>query len=261
MIRRLVAAQFHRRMKAGRTSPLLCGCEDNAERHVGDYVVKLRGCVERGENGMLNELFASRLASHFGILVPEPAVVEISPSFAELVSQRQPYFAGRIRNSIGLNFGSKLLTGVNTWPVGKAIPESMWQSAIHAFAFDALIQNPDRRFNNPNLFSSGDDIFLYDHEAAFSFLLAIGPPGTPWVLDREIYLDTHVFFHRLRGKTIDLGDFAARLRSLTDDVLGKITADIPESWRGNDLPTIVDHLRGLREHADDFIEALRRRLA
>jgi hypothetical protein len=47
MIQSLVATQFHRTMQSGRTSPILCGCEDHSERHIGDYVVKLKGCVER----------------------------------------------------------------------------------------------------------------------------------------------------------------------------------------------------------------------
>lgn len=55
----------------------------------------------------------------------------------------------------------------------KAIPDAMRQAAVTIFAFDALVQNPDRRFNNQNLLTRGDDIFVFDHEVAFSFLLDI----------------------------------------------------------------------------------------
>ena len=48
--------------------------------------------------------------------------------------------------SLGLNFGSAIQTGVMTWPVDKWVPESMWPAAVDIFAFDALIQNPDRRY-------------------------------------------------------------------------------------------------------------------
>jgi HipA-like protein len=260
MVRRLIAAQFHKRMEAGRTFPLLCSCEDAAERHVGDYVVKLRGYAEGGTGSMLNELFASLLATHFDILVPEPAVVEISPSFAELVSWRHPEFADRVRNSVGLNFGCKLLKGGITWPVDKTIPEAMRQAAVNTFAFDALIQNPDRRFNNPNLLVNGDNVFLYDHESAFSFVFAIAPSKAPWELAGEAYLDAHVFFRGLKGKAVDLGAFSAGLKSLTEDLLDTIAADIPESWGGNALLAIKTHLVQLHEHSDDFLEALMRRL-
>jgi hypothetical protein len=264
MIQSLVATQSHRLMLSGRTSPILCGCEDHSERHVGDFVVKLKGCVERGEQGMLSELFASRMASHFGILVPEPVLVEISPGFSDLVAQRHPSILDGVRNSVGLNFGSKLLVGVATWPVDKVIPESMHQSALNVFAFDALIQNPDRRFDNPNLLVSGDDVYVYDHESAFSFLLAIAPSRAPWTLENEVYLDRHAFFRGLKGQphdTMDTSDFISRLKSLTDDTLRQITADIPERWMGNGSAGIENHLRKLRAHADDFAVELNRRLA
>jgi hypothetical protein len=266
MTRRLVAAQFHRLMETGRTSPLLCGCEDSAERHIGDYVVKLRGSVERRESGMLSEIVCSQIAAHFGILVPEPSIVEINRSFAELVAAqlvalRRPEVAKGILGSIGLNFGSQLLTGVGTWPVDKQIPEAMLDSAVDLFAFDALVQNPDRSYDNPNVFTRGDAMFAYDHEVAFSFLLDIRPSPTPWLLDREAYLDRHVFFARLKGKQIDLANFAKRLWLLTDDLLAAMRASVPESWANPDWLKVEAHLRAMREHADEFVESVRRRLA
>jgi hypothetical protein len=140
----------------------------------------------------------------------------------------------------------------------------MRQAAMNVFAFDALIQNPDRRFDNPNLLVSGDDVYVYDHESGFSFLLAIAPNRTPWTLDVEDYLDTHVFFRGLKGRphdTMGAADFVSRLKSLTDDTLRRITSDIPERWRENGSTEIESHLRELRAHADDFGFALDRRLA
>jgi hypothetical protein len=119
----------------------------------GEYVVKLRGAI--GESGLLSELFASRLAGHFGLACPESAVITIDQGLVELVANTQPSHAARIRGSVGLNFGTKVLTGATIWPVDKAIPEAMWQAAVDIFAFDALVQNPDRSFNNPNLLTRG----------------------------------------------------------------------------------------------------------
>jgi hypothetical protein len=117
---------------------------------VDDYVVKLRGGLDRGETGLLCELVASGLASHFGIAVPEPALVSLDVDFAELVAAAEPQHADRLRNSTGLNFGSRQLSDVSGWPVDKWIPEAMWQAAVNIFAFDVLIQNPDRRYGNQN---------------------------------------------------------------------------------------------------------------
>ena len=103
-------------MGSGRTSPALCGCEDDQGNHAGDYVVKLLGGVERGEEGMHCELLASGLAAHFGIGAPEPALVWIEAPFAELIAGSPPSRAARIRSSVGLNFGTRQLNDVTTWP-------------------------------------------------------------------------------------------------------------------------------------------------
>jgi hypothetical protein len=77
-------------MKTGRTSPALCGCEDVHGESVGDYVVKLRGGIDSGPTGLVCELFASLLATHFEIATPEPAVVEIDLEFAAVVADVEP---------------------------------------------------------------------------------------------------------------------------------------------------------------------------
>lgn len=225
---------------------------------VGEYVVKLRGAI--GVSGSLNELFAAMLAGHFGLAMPEPALIAIDPPLAELVAGAQPSQATLIRGSIGLNIGTKALSGVSTWPVDKSIPDAMWQSAADIFAFDALIQNPDRRFNNPNLFARGDNLLIFDHETAFSFLLALSPPRTPWKLDDQQYLIHHVFYRRLRSKPIDLTRFTASLGGLSDALIAGIVADVPPEWNNDNLPKIVRHLCSVRDNAGEFAEAVRRML-
>jgi hypothetical protein len=263
MIQTVQAVQFHRFMGTGRTTPVLCGCEVDEGVAAGDYVVKLRGGIDRGSNGLASELIASRLAGYFGIPVPQPALVLLDPAFVELVSLSQPEDrARRMRSSIGLNFGTRQLSDVTTWPVDRAIPDAMWETAVKTFAFDALIQNPDRRFNpNPNLFSRGDEIILFDHELAFSFLEDIFPSETPWRLDRCNFLSDHVFFRRLKGKEIDLLAFTDALSALSERVLPAILAEVPGEWNNGNLPKIDGHLRAVAGQAAAFAEEIRRRLA
>ncbi len=256
---RLTAVQFERFMDSGRTAPALCGCEDQADRLVGEYVVKLRGSIQ--DAGLLKELLASRLARHFGIATPEPAVVTIESALAELVAGSEPDHAVRIRGSVGLNFGTRALRGVSTWPVDKTIPEAMWQQAVDIFAFDALIQNPDRRYQNPNLFARGDTLVVFDHETAFSFLLDIFPSPSPWKLSDQRYLIDHVFYRRLKTMPIDLSRFEAGLRGLSDGLLGKIVVDVPAEWNNNGVAQIDRHLRTMRDHAGEFADEIRRFLA
>lgn len=266
MVPRLIAAQLHKFTNTGRTSPAVIGCEDEMGNRVGDVVVKLRGGLENGVTSLLCELLASRLASYFGLFVPDPALVVIDSDFAELVASHEvggpePKRAERIRNSIGLNFGSRLLIDISPWPVDKAIPEAMWQGATEVFAFDGLVQNPDRRFDNQNLVTRGNDIFLFDHELAFSFLLDILESATPWRLDGQRYLGDHVFYRRLRGKPIDLDGFTAGLAALPGPALDGILAEVPAEWNNENLAKIERHLRTVSAHAAEFADEVKRRLA
>jgi hypothetical protein len=261
MLPKLSATRFIKRMTAGRTCPILCGCVDQNDQAVGEYVVKLLGNRDGRASGALFEFVGSRLARHFGILVPEPAAVDIDPSFAEAIIELKPELSDPVRASVGFNFGSKVISPMTTWLVGRSIPEAMWRDAVNIFAFDALIQNPDRRVDNPNLFTKGDEIYIYDHETSFSFLYALAPSATPWVVEGEAYLDRHVFYARLKSKEIDLSDFLERLNALTVGIFTTIRAELPEEWMDVKLQQIEAHLLGVRDHSNEFIEGVRRRLA
>ncbi len=259
MVPIVTATQFQRFMSSGRTEPAIFGCEDEAGAWAGEFVVKLRGGLETGESGLLRELMATKLASYFGLASPEPALVHLEQAVAELVTKVEPSHAARLRASVGLNFGTKVVLGFSTWPVDKFIPDTMWQTAINIFTFDALIQNPDRKYGpSPNLFTKGDRILIFDHETAFSFLLDVLPSPTPWRLDNQRYLLDHVFYRRLKSKPIDMSGFTASLVGLSDAVLAAITTDVPAEWNNDSLLKINRHLRTLREHAAEFAQEVQR---
>ena len=165
-----------------------------------------------------------------------------------------------VRGSIGLNFGSQFLVNLTTWPVDKTVSGPLQLAAMKIYAFDALIQNPDRRFANPNLGSRGEDIFIFDHESAFSFLIGIFPSRTPWKLGMERYLDEHVFARVLKNVAFP-ADFLRRLIDLSEAVTRYFSEQIPTEWRSDDLPKIETHLVLMREHAAEFAEEVTRRLA
>ena len=261
MLSVVTATEFIKIMKSGRTAPILCRCAHENGKSAGEFVVKLRQSIG-GTRGLLQEFLGSRLASHFGILVPEAVAVNIDLEFAEALEEQDRNLAASAKASIGLNFGSTMINpAATTWLVERTIPDAMWRDAVNIFAFDALIQNPDRRSANPNLFTQGDSIYVYDHETSFSFLLAVVRSAEPWNLEREEYLTQHVFYRRLKSKEIDLDDFEARLQALTGDVLAQVREEIPDEWMHADLEQIEAHLSAVRDHHEQFREQLRRRLA
>jgi len=263
VIDQVTATTFHGFMDSGRTSPAKFSCEGNESVGANDYVVKLRGGLELGERGLLFEIYASMLGSYFGLSCPRPAIVLIEEDLAAGVLEGLSGDERRaqiIRHSIGLNFGTLLLVNLPGWPVDKPVPGPMQAKAIKVFAFDALIQNPDRTFSNPNLGSRNDDLFLFDHESAFSFLLAIFPSRTPWRLATEDYLDRHVFARALKQVPFP-ADFLHLLGGLSEEVTTCFSKEIPSVWKSDDLPRIESHLALLREHAAEFAEEVTRRLA
>jgi hypothetical protein len=261
MLLRLTATQFVRVMTSGRTNPILCGCSNSAGNPAGEFIVKLLGQPKDGNCGALFELVASRIAQYFDILVPEAAAIEVTTDFAEIVAEVQPQLAATLRAAVGLNFGSRVINPMTTWLVGRSIPEAMIADAVKVFAFDALIQNPDRRADNPNLFTQGDDIYAYDHEMSFSFLFALAVSHQSWNLEDQNYLKQHVFHSRLKSRELDFTNFRDRLNALTEIVLARIKAEVPKEWTHENLERIEAHLNEIREHTDEFVEQVRRRLA
>lgn len=256
MVKFLTAVQFTRFMTSGATSPALFNCEDEYCQAAGDYVLKLRGFIQR--TGSLRELLGTKLAAHFELPVPEPAIITLEQPLADLITLSDPSKAHIINGSVGLNFGSKEAIGHSVWPVDRSIPAPLWETARNIFAFDALVQNADRSFANPNLFVCGDDVLIFDHEKAFSFLLDVLPSPAPWLMNRQQYLTNHVFYRQLKSQDIDLKDFTRKLTGLTDATLDQMIAESPAEWNNEDAQKIAQHLRAVRNHAEEFTEDIRR---
>ena len=256
MIQRLAATQFHRFMGSGRTQPALCGCEGGGGQQ-GEFVVKLRGCMEHGAAGLAFELIASQLAAHFGIATPAPAIIALDEPMARLMAR----LAARpncVLSSVGDNFGSGEIRGASTMPVDGSV--SMLDAAARIVAFDALIQNPDRRYNNPNLLLRGHEIFAVDHELAFSFVFAIAPPQEPWKLGAPYPFEQHPLFRAVKGKSIDLQGFRSALAGLSPQIVAAMLSTLPQEWENQHMAPIARYLAGMSAHAKEFTDGICRRL-
>jgi len=249
-------------MGSGRTKPALFGCGDQDGNVFGEYVVKLKGGLETGVTGLSCELMASLVADELGIAAPAPALVEIDPAMARVILEIDPAASRVLAKSGGTNFGTQLLVGgFRTWATDQPVPIGLRRAATEVFAFDALIQNPDRRFDNPNLLWRDEEIFVIDHDSAFSFLYALGDRRFPWNLENALFLEQHVFYRALKGKPTDLERFGGALEAMADDKIERIARAVPTEWRNAKLTSIVSHLKSMRDHAKQFTEQVKRRLA
>ena len=132
--------------------------------NLGTYVMKFRGAGQ-GPLALVAEIIAGELARRLGLRVPELVLAELDPRIA--VSEPDPEIQDLLRASEGMNLGVDFLPGSFGFdPLGwTAEPEF----ASQVLWFDALVQNVDRTWRNPNLLVWHRNIWLIDHGAALYF--------------------------------------------------------------------------------------------
>jgi hypothetical protein len=235
---------------------MLCTDEDG---DLLEVVVKLFAGKESSSNGMICELMASLLAQDLDLSVPQPFLVEVDNDFYKGISDQS--LADRFKDSAGLNFGCGFLgPGYITWPQERTIPGSLIQDAAEIFAFDLMIQNPDRRKDKPNLLRKGDELAIFDHEMAFSFIYAIGTVEFPWEGKGIDYLRDHVFYGGLRKRDVSFDRLQGALEAIDDHRLGIYGEAVPNQWRrinSNTVEKIHEYLGLARNNSKSLFQKIR----
>jgi len=158
MLELLTATRFEKVMGSGRTQPCLLVCENETGEEV-EVVAKFRGHPQIMPGGLLAEAVASLLALDLDLPVQTPYRIVIEKAFADTVPDAPLRVV--MQKSEGLNFGcSKWAPGYSIWPRDKMPSRDMKQSLMEVFAFDGLIQNPDRRQTNPNCAFLGSNLLI-----------------------------------------------------------------------------------------------------
>ena len=189
--------------------------------NLGTYVMKFRGAGQ-GPLALVAEIIAGELARRLGLRVPELVLAGLDPRIA--VSEPDPEIQDLLRASEGMNLGVDFLPGSFGFePLGwTAEPEF----ASQVLWFDALVQNVDRTWRNPNLLVWHRNIWLIDHGAALYFHHN-WPTADP---KRPFDAAEHV----LRDRATALGDAHAALApQVTADLLAEVTALVPPEWFGD----------------------------
>jgi len=248
------------KMLRGRTGPLLMQCAPISSDELTSYVVKLYGDVELEHRALARELFGALLGQVLGLTVPAMAVINVHEGLREGINDS--VVKEKIRRSPGFNFGSKQVAGL---PIFRYLQESQLQRGAEVFAFDMLIQNPDRRKGNPNMFQGSEDLVLFDHEMAFSYaspVMMVGGVPKPGVLERrDPVIKNHVLYNSLKGKSVRFDAFTARLQDLSGDVMDAIVDRLPKEWHTEELDSIRSYLLQVRDAAPRFKRSLQEVLA
>jgi hypothetical protein len=189
--------------------------------NLGTYVMKFRGAGQ-GPLALVAEIIAGELARRLGLRVPELVLAELDPRIG--VSEPDPEIQDLLRASEGVNLGVDFLPGSFGFdPLGwTAEPEF----ASRVLWFDALVQNVDRTWRNPNLLVWHRNIWLIDHGAALYFHHN-WPTADP---KRPFDAAEHV----LRDRATALGAAHAALApQVTENLLAEVTALVPPEWFGD----------------------------
>ena len=189
--------------------------------NLGTYVMKFRGAGQ-GPLALVAEIIAGELARRLVLRVPELVLAGLDPRIA--VSEPDPEIQDLLRASEGLNLGVDFLPGSSGFnPLGwTAEPEF----ASQVLWFDALVQNVDRTWRNPNLLVWHRNIWLIDHGAALYFHhnWPTADPKRPFAAAE----------HVLRDRATALGAAHAALAPrITADLLAEVTALVPPEWFGD----------------------------
>lgn len=247
---RIRAQTFIKKMSQGRTQPGLYSCHIGEDQYQ-EYVVKYHSQLG---SSIICEYIAALLGHHLGLPVPSIAIVEINVELIAVTS----HISSLHTKDRGPHFGSEHKGGgYMSFPDAFSIQQDLIPIAIDIFAFDMLIQNPDRSHRldqgKPNLLFNGSEFVIFDHEFAFSFLGIIGPPPPAWELRNEEWVKSHIFYRQLARyadkHTISFDNFINRFQSVSDVILNEIVQTIPVNWNDSaQVSKIVDHLVTVREN-------------
>lgn len=257
MLARVRPLDFVRATRAGRTNPSILLCE-RSDKSVIDVVAKFSaGCFAL--SGLAFEAVGACLAGDLALPVPEPLLVEIPAGWSDAVSDESRRVM--IQKSLPMAFGSKLATaGYGAWHAGARLTPAMMPVAAAIFVFDAIVQNPDRRVENPNCLVRGEDLLIFDHELAFGKILQWKPP---WELGGLQHLEQsgkHIFREHLQGKAIDLMPIRARWAGLSDACLKSYVDALPVEWAAAlaEVEEAIDLVRAARDNIDGCLREVQR---
>lgn len=263
MLNRVTPIQYDRPATRGRTGPLFLTCEA-PDGSVVEVVTKFSGGCDQGNVNLAREVIGACLAGDLGLPLPEPFLVDVPAEWAATIPDTNERI--KVERSSTVAFGSRAMTGqFSVWTPGNTISDIMLPTATGIFVFDGIIQNPDRRTDNPNCLVRGDALRIFDHELAFSHGLVLGWKP-PWAIGGLKSMETngnHIFRAGLKGRTIDLVPIRDAWASLSDARIAEYVEALPVEWDdvANVAASAIKLIRDTRDNIDAVLEEVKRVLS
>jgi len=214
-LQHVTASRYVTPLREGGSLPGVVEADD-----LGTYVVKFRGAGQ-GPKALIAEVIVGELARRLGLPMPELALVE----FGEVLGRAEPdpEVQELLLNSAGQNLGMDFLPGSLGFDprVHRVDPEL----AARVLWLDALVENVDRTWRNPNLLMWHGSLWLIDHGASLYF-------HHNWASAANAVLRPFkASDHALAGQASALEYAHEALAPLvTPDVLTEVLGLVPDEW-------------------------------
>lgn len=260
VIPRVTLSRVDRPAANGRTGPILGAIETDAGDEVEAFIKFSSGC-DQGPVNLAREAIAACLAADLGLPVPRPWFVEVPPEILPAIAN--PEVAEKVGRSVSVAFGStRVPPEFMVWTPGHRLSDGMRPVAASILLFDAIIQNSDRRSENPNCLVRGDDLRIIDHELAFAHRLILLWKA-PWILGGMSDLETsgrHIFVKELERTAVDWDAIKSHWTSLSDTRLREYASAMPPEWAAAnaDVDVALRLIAEARDNIDGCIAELGR---
>ncbi|MFC9160196.1 HipA family kinase [Streptomyces fungicidicus] len=215
MLTEVTATRYITPLREGGSLPGLVEADD-----LGTYVLKFAGAGQ-GRKTLVAEVVCGELARRLGLRVPRLVTVELDPVLG--LGEPQQEVQQLLKSSGGTNLGMDFLSGALGFdPLAFEVgPEE----AGRIVWFDALVNNVDRSWRNPNMLRHGGELWLIDHGA--TMIWHHNWPGAAASAARPYDASDHA----LRTFAPDIAFAAAALAPrVTEELLAEVTAEIPDVW-------------------------------
>ncbi|GAQ63076.1 HipA family kinase [Streptomyces scabiei] len=215
MLRNVAVTRYITPLREGGSLPGLVEADDR-----GTYVLKFTGAGQ-GRKTLVAEVVCGELARRLGLRVPGLVTLDLDPVLG--LGEPDEQVQELIKSSGGTNLGMDFLArAIGFDPLAFAVgPEE----AGRVVWFDALINNVDRSWRNPNLLIRNGELWLIDHGATMIW-------HHHWPGARASAAKPYAAAdHALARFAPDVAAAAAELAPLvTEDLLAEVTARIPDVW-------------------------------
>ncbi|MEU3106147.1 HipA family kinase [Streptomyces griseoflavus] len=215
MLKEVIATRFIAPLREGGSLPGLIEADD-----LGTYVLKFAGAGQ-GRKTLVAEVVCGELARRLGLRVPRLVTVELDSVLG--LGEPEPEVQHLLRSSGGTNLGMDFLSGaVGFDPLAFEVSP---EEAGRIVWFDALVNNVDRSWRNPNMLRLRDGLWLIDHGA--TMIWHHNWPGAAASAARPYDASDHA----LSTFAPDVAAAAAELAPrVTEELLAEVTAEVPDAW-------------------------------